>query len=530
MIYTGGMSKETSAVTPLGASTLERVCPIDLRSLPPVQRSTDEEIRQAVERARDAQRSWAERSLDERAKLMVRAAKSMLRRRDEAMALVRDEVGKLNVEALFDEGLGHLDMLQQWIGVVREGTQRKKAKMHPIAFPGKRAFTELVPRGVIGAIAPWNFPIAGLYRAVYPALLCGNGIVVKPSEYTPRTSQWLVDALAAELPPGLISAIYGDGVQGAALIDAGIDACAFTGSCRTGRQVMIRCAERGIPASVEMGGKDCAIVLADCDRERTAAGITHWALANVGQACGAVEVALVEEHIADDFVAHLCRTWSRLRIGPGEHHEISPMSNRRQFDIVVDQVADAIAKGAKLICGGAPTGTGLFFAPTILDHCTEDMKVVRDETFGPVLAIMRVDGAADAVRRVNRSRYGLGASIWTSDIERGQALAARLDVGIASINNHSFTGGVAGLPWGGTRETGYSVANSVHALPTFVRPKAIVIDENPKPDPFWMPWDKDVWELGNLLIDVQLLRLRHAWKIPFLANSRVKTIREFFRR
>ena len=151
------------------------MCPIDLRPLPPVPRSTDE--RSARPSRAPARRSarWAERSLDDRAKAMTRAAKSMLRRRDEAMALVRDEVGKLDVEALFDEGLGHLDMLQQWIGVVREGTQRKKARCIRSRFPGKRAYTELVPRGVIGAIAPWNFPIAGLYRAVYPALLCGNG-------------------------------------------------------------------------------------------------------------------------------------------------------------------------------------------------------------------------------------------------------------------------------------------------------------------------------------------------------------------
>ena len=518
-----------SAVTPLGNAPLARTCPIDLRELPPVPCASEEDIRRAVAAAREAQREWAERSLDERAKAMVRAAKSMLARREEAMALVRDEIGKLDVEALFDEGIGHLDMLNQWIAVVREGTKQRRARMHPIAFPGKRAHTELVPRGVIGVLAPWNFPIAGLYRAVYPALLCGNGVVVKPSEYTPRTSQWFIDSLAAELPRGLVAAVHGDGAQGAALIDAGIDACAFTGSCRTGRTVAVRCAERGIPASVEMGGKDCAIVLADCDRVRTAAGVTHWALANVGQACGAIEVALVEEHIADDFVGHLARAWRGLRIGE-QHAEISPMANRRQLDLVIDHVADAVGKGAKLVCGGAATGTGLFFQPTILDHCTEEMKVVRDETFGPVLAIVRVDGAADAVRRVNRSRYGLGASIWTQDLERAQTLAARLDVGIVSVNNHSFTGGVAGLPWGGTRETGFGVANSVHALPTFVRPKAIVIDENTKPDPFWMPWDKDIWEMGNLLIDAQLFKLSRAWKIPLLMNRRLKTIRSFFKR
>ena len=344
----------------------------------------------------------------------------MLARRAEAMALSRLEIGKLDVEALFDEGVGHLDMLKQWIRVVGPALKRTRARMNPVAFPGKRGYTDLVPRGVVGVIAPWNFPVAGLYRAVYPALLCGNGVVVKPSEYTPMTTKWLVDSLAAELPPGLAATIQGDAAQGEALIDAGIDACAFTGSPRSGRAVTVRCAERGIPSSIEMGGNDAAIVLGDCDLDRTIAGITHWALSNAGQSCGAIEVALVEEHVADELVARLASAWTRLQVGPAPYADISPLGNRRQFDLVVEHVADAVAKGARLVCGGTPTGTGLFFPPTILDHCTEDMKVVRDETFGPVLAVVRVDGAADAIRRVNRSRYGLGASIWSRDIARAE--------------------------------------------------------------------------------------------------------------
>jgi succinate-semialdehyde dehydrogenase/glutarate-semialdehyde dehydrogenase len=158
------------------------------------------------------------------------------------------------------------------------------------------------------------------------------------------------------------------------------------------------------------------------------------------------------------------------------------------------------------------------------------MKVVRDETFGPVLAVMRVDGAADALRRVNRARYGLGASIWTRDLERAESLAARLEVGIASVNNHSFTGAVVALPWTGTRETGFGVANSSYALATFARPKALVIDESHKPDPFWMPWDRDTWEMGEALCDAQLMKLTRVWKLPFLLRRRIETIRGFFRR
>jgi acyl-CoA reductase-like NAD-dependent aldehyde dehydrogenase len=522
------MSHEPAEITPLPSAPLRRICPIDLRELPPVPRATDDEIRAAVAGARGAQRDWVERPFADRAAALTRAAKSLLARQDEVIALVRDELGKVDGEALFDEAIGHLDMLKQWIRVVKPAIERKKAWMNPLTFAGKRASTELVPRGVIGVIAPWNFPVAGLYRSLYPALLCGNGAVVKPSEYTPMTTKWLVDGLAAELPTGLVATVQGAGAQGAALIDAGIDACAFTGSPVTGRQVGLRCAERGIPASIEMGGKDCAIVLADHDRVRTIAGITHWKLLNVGQACGAIEVALVEEHVADDFVHRLATAWRKLALGPAAGAEISPIGNRRQFDIVCDQVEDAIAKGAKLVCGGAPTGTGLYYPPTILDHCTEDMKVVRDETFGPVLAVVRVDGAADAIRRVNRARYGLGASVWTADIDRGKRIAEKLDVGIVTVNNHAFTGAVPALPWSGTRETGFGVANSAYALSTFARPKALIVDEAKKPEPFWMPWGRDNFEFGSLLIEAQLMKLGRVWKLPLVIDRRVKKVAKFF--
>jgi succinate-semialdehyde dehydrogenase/glutarate-semialdehyde dehydrogenase len=391
---------------------------------------------------------------------------------------------------------------------------------------------DLVPRGVIGIIAPWNYPVAGLYRSVLPALMTGNGVVLKPSEYTPRTSAWFAGVLAEQLPEGLLQVVQGDGAAGAALIDAGIDACVFTGSPRAGRSVRLQCAERGIPCSIEMGGKDPAIVLADCDPPRTVAGITHWALSNVGQACGAVEIAYVDKGIADEFVARMADAWSRLRTGPGEFAavEISPLANQRQFDIVVAQVNEARAKGAKVLTGGAPAGKGgLWYPPTLIDHCTDEMSVVRDETFGPVHAVVRVDGAADAIRRANAARYGLGVSIWTQDTARAERLAERLDYGVVNVNNHSFTGAIPDLPWSGTRETGFGVANSGFSLPTFVRPRATVIDGNSGPELYWMPFDKNLWDMGDILADAQVMRVERAWRLPMIMRKRLKAVREFFR-
>jgi acyl-CoA reductase-like NAD-dependent aldehyde dehydrogenase len=485
-------------------------------------------VRAAVGRARSAQYEWQRRPLAERVTALRLAAREMLRRRHEVIALARDEMGKVYIEGLFNEALGPLDAVRGWGRIIERAASQRRVWLNPLSFPKKSAHIDWVPRGVIGVIAPWNYPVAGLYRSTLPALMTGNGLVVKPSEHSPRTSAWLVERLAEELPEGLVHVVQGDGQVGAALIDAGIDACVFTGSPESGRAVGLRCAERGIASSIEMGGKDPAIVLADCDLPRTVAGITNWTLSNAGQACGAIEVAYVDEPIADKFVAAVCRTWSRLRVGPEPFADVGPLGNRRQLEIVSSHVEDARAKGAIVICGGARVEGGLLYPPTLLDRCDERMQVVRDETFGPVLAVVRVAGAADAIRRTNASRYGLGASIWTRDIARARRLAERLDVGVVTINDHAFSGAIPALPWSGTRDTGFGVANSAHSLATFLRPRATVVDRARSPELFWMPYDDTLWRLGDILADLQLGRLGQLWRLPLLVRDRKRMLRDFF--
>lgn len=481
-------------------------------------------VRDAVERARAAQYEWSLKPLAERAGALTRAAREMLRRRREIIDLANEEMGKGPIEGLWNEALGPLDSVRGWVRIVEHETRRQRVFLNPLSFPRKTAHVDLVARGVIGVIAPWNYPVAGLYRSVFPALLTGNGLVLKPSEYTPRSSAWLVESLARELPDGLAQVVQGGGAVGAALIDAGIDACVFTGSPASGRSVRIRCAERGIPSSIEMGGKDPAIVLSDCDIRRTVAGITHWALSNAGQACGAIEVAYVDEAIADAFVTAMAQAWGRLRVGSQAFADVGPLANRKQFDLVSSHVEDARARGAVVVCGGAPIEGSLVYPPTLIDKCTDRMKVVRDETFGPVLAIVRVTGAADAVRRTNEGRYGLGASIWSENVARAERLAGRLDVGVVTINNHAFSGAIPALPWSGTRETGFGVANGAHALATFVRPRATVIDRAKAPELFWMPYDETLAKVGDLLADLQVGRFGGVWRLPLAIRKRLKAV------
>ncbi len=486
------------------------------------------QLESAMRWARLGQPEWSALPLNMRLAALRRAAKAMLRDRETVLSLAKEEMGKHAVEGLFTEGLGPLETLSSW-GNLFERVASRSVRLNPLSFPRKSACVELVPRGVIGVIAPWNYPVAGLYRSAFPALLAGNALLVKPSEYTPRTSSWFIEHLSSELPQGVARSIVGDGRVGTALIDSGIDACVFTGSSRTGAQVRLRCAELGIPSSIEMGGKDAAIVMSDCDMSRTVAGITQWALSNAGQSCGAIEVAYVEECIADEFAERLVQAWRSLRTGPGpDDVEIHPIANQRQLQTIEEHVRDALRKGATLQCGGVRTGLGLGYPPTLLDHCTQAMEVVREETFGPVLAIVRVRGTDEAVRQINACDYGLGASIWTRDAKRAERIAEKLDVGIVSINNHAFTGAVPALPWSGTRATGYGVANSEWSLLTFCRPKTLVSDRNTDPDPYWMPFDEDLRALGEGLAHAQLGNLLKAWNVPFLMRRRIARIKNFF--
>jgi len=488
-----------------------------------------EDVRRKVEASRRAQQVWAAQPFSDRLAALRRAAEAMLRDRQRILDLSRAEMGKLEVDALFTEALGPLDAVNAWAGVVRPYAEPETFRLNPLSFPRKEARMQLVPRGVVGVIAPWNFPAAGLYRSVIPALLLGNGVVVKPSELTPESSAWLLEHVAGELPPDLLATVQGDGTVGEALIDAGVDAVNFTGSVATGRRVSVRCAERGIPVSVEMGGNDAAIVLADANLPRTVAGITHWALQNAGQACGAVEVVFVERSVADALVERLEQAFSKLRVdGSGADVDVAPLASANQLDHVARHVAEAVAAGAKLRAGGERTGAGFGFQPTLLDDCTPDMAVVREETFGPVLPIVRVGSAFEAVQRVNELEYGLTASVWTSDLDRGARLAERLDVGVVTINNHALTGALPQLAWSGTRNTGTGIANSRWSLTTFARPKTLLIDKNPAPEPFWLPFDGDLLELGHRLAEAQVKKLGRAYRIPGLIRRRIERVRTFF--
>ena len=512
------------------------VSPIDLHELQPVPVTPVAQIAAVVETARKAQPEWERLGFAERARLMKQMGKRMLERRAEILEIMREEAGKLGIEGLMSEALGPLDFVKGWIKLAKPVlTKREKLGIPKLAFPGKSAYIERVPRGVVGIITPWNYPLGVFFKPVMPALLSGNAVVVKPSEYTPRAGAWFVEQAQAVLPAGVIQLVQGGGEQGAELIEH-VDAATFTGSVATGKKIGARCGERLIPVSLELGGKDAAIVLEDAEVTRTAAGITNWALHNVGQNCGAIERLYVLDAKADEFVALLKDAWSRLRVGPDGPGkpltacDVSPLCNAMQLRIVEEHIADALEKGATLLTGGTREGMqGLAYPPTLLDHCTHEMRIMKEETFGPVLPIVRVADVDEAVRLANDSSYGLNASVWSGDITRGEAVAKRLEAGTVYVNNHAISGALAPCPWTGVKDSGPGVANSKYALETFTRLRTVFRDKNKKPDPFWYPYDEDLQKMGESIAEIQLGKLGKALGAA-KALSRPKAITAFFRR
>jgi acyl-CoA reductase-like NAD-dependent aldehyde dehydrogenase len=377
------------------------------------------------------------------------------------------------------EVLPTIDALQ-WIA--RAGAEILSAEKIPMSqwfLKTKRSAFVYEPLGVIGVISPWNYPWSIPMGEVALALMAGNGVVLKPASLTPLIGERIAQVFErAGVPSGLVRVVHGPGT-GAALAESTVGKVFFTGSVETGRSVAEACARRLKGCVLELGGKDPMIVCADADIERAANAAVFWSMQNAGQTCISVERCYVEEPIHDRFVELVGERARALRQGvPGEFGSVDVGSfiNPPQIEIVEEHVNDAVKKGARVVSGGhRREGEGTYYEPTVLADVDHTMECMTEETFGPTLPIMKVADADEAVRLANDSPYGLGASVFSRDAARGEAIARRLEAGAANVNDAMINYTVLELPMGGAKTSGIGSRHGAGGIRKYCSQQAIVV-------------------------------------------------------
>ena len=471
--------------------TFDKFSPVDGRKLGTYEISTSADVEAAVARGREAFPEWRDRSLEQRFSYLDRV-RDIIRQNGERYAQqISEDTGKPLVDSLMTE-LMSIPLFIEYYEKEAPKALRRRRLMPQLLFPGKTSYIEYFPKGVVGIIGPWNFPFQLTVIPMISALIGGNTVVVKPSEVTPVTGELIRELFEeAEFPTGVVEVVQGDGSTGAALTSADVDMLFFTGSVATGRKVMAAAAEKPIPVELELGGKDAMIVCEDAHLERAARAAVWGGFLNCGQMCVSVERLFVVEPIYDEFVKLVQQEVERLRVGsPDEGSDMGPMTCGNQIDIVSHHIEDARTKGATIVTGGkSKEGPGQFFEPTLVVDVTTDMEIYREETFGPVLPIIKVADAEEALRMANDHKYGLTGSVWTGDKSRGLELASRMESGQTSVNDLVTSVGNPALPFGGVKQSGFGRYHGHEGLHSFMNQKAIMVSGDfLSVEPFWFPY------------------------------------------
>jgi acyl-CoA reductase-like NAD-dependent aldehyde dehydrogenase len=455
-VATGSSSERLSSFNP---ATGELIASVPIH--------TGAEVDAAVARARIAAQAWGTRSFEARSEELIAFRKALAAHADELADLIHRENGKPELEALTE--------VMMALGHVQHATARAESAMEPRRvsaglLANYRATISYHPLGVVGVIGPWNYPLFTPMGSIAYALAAGNAVVWKPSELTPLIAVRVAEIAAKTFAlPDLLQVVTGAGSTGASLARSAVDKVAFTGSAATGKRVMMAAAERLTPVLLELGGKDPMIVADDADLEKAAEACVYGALTNTGQACISVERVYVADALHDRFVTAVVDEVKKLKVGGDDGH-LGAMTSAAQVAIVKDHLEDAVAKGAKIHTGGPDAISGNYIQPTVLTGVDHRMKVMSDETFGPVIPIQRVASLDEAVQLANDTTYGLGSSVFAGKAAR--SIANRLRAGMTSINSVMGFAGIPSLPFGGIGDSGFGRIHGDEGIREFTRIKS----------------------------------------------------------
>ena len=492
------------SVNPATGEVVARVPATPRRAMPAI-----------FEAARTAQKAWAAQPLRERCAMLRRLRDAIFERRDDIANTVTRETGKPRAEAILAEVLLALDTTDFLSRQAPRWLRPERVPHHNIALKARSGWLEFEPRGVVAIISPWNFPFAIPMTELIPALVAGNAVLMKPSELTPVSGALVGEIVdTAGFPEGLVQVLQGAGEVGAAIIEAGPAKVFFTGSVATGRRIAEACARKLIPSVLELGGKDAMIVLADADLDVVSSAAVWGGYTNCGQACLSIERIYVEQPVAEKFTELCVEKTKKLHLGPpaDPNADIGPMIRPHQLEKVEEQLRDARQRGARILTGGnrRPDLGPNFLQPTVVAQVDHSMELMREETFGPVLAIRSVASTDEAVALANDSPFGLGASIWTRDDRRGRELASRIRAGSVMINDVASYYGISEAPHGGSGSSGWGRTHSRLGLLEMVQVKYVDADRLPLyAKPWWYGYSEDFAAAAGSVVE---LMFAPSWK------------------
>lgn len=492
-----------------------------------IKASTKSEIKEKVKSARVAFTLWSSLSIEKRVQYLSKIYELIIDDRNNIASVITKNNGKPLAESYLTEIASTLQIMEYFMKKGGELLSEKSIQLGPL-YPTKKSTLSFEPIGTLAIIEPWNYPFYLPMSAIIKALLTGNTFIFKPSSIVSEVGKKIEEILIkATLPEGVANVIYGTSNEANILLNEDIDKVIFIGSVEAGKEIALNCAKRLLPCSLELGGKDPAIVFKSSNLDYACGGVLWGALSNCGQACASIERVYVEAEIYNDFIEKISSLVKKLKIGNGleEDTDIGPLTCEEQLNKVEEHIKDAVNKGAGIYFGGKRVQReGFFFEPTVLTSVNHNMKIMTEETFGPVIPIMKFETTEEAIGLANDSRYGLSASIWTGDTEQGKCIAKNLDCSTVWINDSLFLQAHPACPWQGYKESGYG-GTSIY---DFTKTKHISIDQGFVPfvrpkSYWWYPYK------GKALSYSDLIEVIYKQNLKEKANAAFQTIINFLK-